>query len=83
MAQFILQNTQDVALDRENKSKRSRSVRVPSQQTLNLYPSPLIQADYLEGMMKKKKHWDEPGIFLLVPIPSPALTERELMLSDQ
>lgn len=79
--QLNLQDGQNLALDRENKSKRNRSVRVPSQQKLNLCPSLLIKFNYLEGL-KKKKHWDGPGSLLLGPIPYPVLTECKL-LEDQ
>ena len=54
---------------------------MPSQQKLNLCPSPLIKFNYLEGL-KKKKHWDRSGSLLLGPIPSPDLTECKL-LEDQ
>lgn len=50
MALIILQKNQDLALGRENGSKRSRTL--PEQ--LNLCPSPLIKVNYLEGMLKKR-----------------------------
>jgi len=80
MTQLNLQNRQDLALDREKKQKETNT-RMPSQQKLNLCPSPLIKFNYLEGL-KKKKHWDRSGSLLLGPIPSPDLTECKL-LEDQ
>lgn len=81
MTQLNLQSGQDLALGREAKPKRNWSIRVPSQQKLNLCPSRLLRFHCLEGM-KRKKHRDGSGSLLLGPVPSPVLTECKL-LEDQ
>lgn len=68
MTQLNLQNGQDLALVWENKSKRSKRFRMPSQKKLNPSPLPLTKFNYLEGM--KKKAWDGFGSLLLGPIVS-------------
>lgn len=59
--------------------KKEQKCQSAHPEKLNLCPSPLIKISYLAGMLKRKEHWDGAGTLLLVPIPSPALSEWEVI----